>query len=123
MHRMNYEKRLMNAPASNHFPDKYAHTYSFSPQPASPLPNPHPPSATKSAFFFPADSHRNSTLLSRRSAKSLTFKYNYMKRKPVFVLKETHCTLGGDINVFDRCPSWFGGQSPPCRLLVIDGAP
>lgn len=48
---MNYEKRLMNAPASNHFPDKYAHTYSFSSQPAPLLLNPHPPS--KSAFFSP----------------------------------------------------------------------
>lgn len=46
---MNYEKRLMNAPASNHFPDKYAHTYSFfflTPQP------PYPSTIESALFFF-----------------------------------------------------------------------
>lgn len=75
MHRMNYEKRLMNAPASNHFPDKYAYTYSFSPQPPPPRSKqpPHPPPAAKSALFL-EDTNRDSALLSHRGEKSPTFK-------------------------------------------------
>lgn len=70
MRRMNYEKRLMNAPASNHFPDKYAHTYSF----FSLTPQPPYPSTIESALFF--FFYSNSTLWSHHSTKSLTSKYN-----------------------------------------------
>lgn len=85
MHRMNYENRLMNASASNHFPDKYAHTYSFSPPALTPTSHPTPiiPFRHKIYDIFLADLYRNDALLRHHGAKN---KNHQIKGKLLFLV-------------------------------------
>lgn len=116
MHRMNYENRLMNASASNHFPDKYAHTYSFSPQPPPHHTPPPPPSAIKYMIFL-ALPHRNVSLLRHHNLISLD------KSRAPFSYFNILSTPRKVVSVCDLSRRGFEGCSPPCRLLVREETP